>query len=65
MNNSSGFRTIEFIEKDCNYVRISYDFDSIRCIKGLLWTFKDLPITSKCPDCKGASKIEVTESKLE
>lgn len=67
MNKSSGFRTIEFIEKPCSFMEayfLGFTKD-VKCINGLLWTISGIPVKEVCPKCKGTGKVEIVESKIE
>jgi hypothetical protein len=65
MNENSGFRTIEFVESVCKYIKFEVaNFKVTICKSGCLYSDEVL-ISYYCPICEGTGKIEKARSTIE
>ncbi len=63
MNNTSGFRNIEFTEVKCNFSRVEI-FKTTRCISGMIY-IQEVPTNFPCKECNGTGIADKVESKIE
>jgi DnaJ-class molecular chaperone len=68
MNKSSGFRTIEFKEKECNYRDVGFS-ETEYCNSGIIYRhrYTSIPYSTDrlCKKCNGTGTVEKAECKIE